>query len=126
YLFKYNSTHGHFKGEVALKDGCLIMNGKSIIFFVERNPSNIPWGKVGADYVVESTGVFTMIENVGLTMIIKVSAHLKGGAKKVIILVPSTNTPMFVCGMNLDAYDPKYTIILNASCTTNCLTPLAN
>ncbi|KAF8521455.1 glyceraldehyde dehydrogenase, partial [Hysterangium stoloniferum] len=125
YLFKYNSTHGHFKGEVALKDGCLIMNRKSIIIFVEHNPSNIQWGKAGADYVVESTGVFTMIENVGLTTIIKVSAHLKGGAKKVIILVPSTNTPMFVCGVNLDTYDSKYTVILNASCTTNCLTPLA-
>ncbi|KAF8512937.1 glyceraldehyde-3-phosphate dehydrogenase [Hysterangium stoloniferum] len=117
YLFKYDSTHGRFKGEVAIRDGCLVVNGKSIVIFAERNPSEIPWGKVGADYVVESTGVFTTIE--------KASAHLKGGAKKVIISAPSADAPMFVCGVNLDAYDPKYTVISNASCTTNCLAPLA-
>ncbi|KAF8524046.1 glyceraldehyde dehydrogenase, partial [Hysterangium stoloniferum] len=95
YLFKYNSTHSHFKGEVALKDGCLIVNGKSIIIFVEHNPSNIPWSKVSADYIVESTGIFTTIE--------KTSAQLKGGAKKV-ILVPSTDAPMVFCGLFIAFY----------------------
>ncbi|KAF8440052.1 glyceraldehyde-3-phosphate dehydrogenase [Boletus edulis BED1] len=117
YMFKYDSVHGRFEGEVSTKDGKLVINGKAITVFAERDPANIPWGTVGAQYVVESTGVFTTTE--------KASAHLKGGAKKVIISAPSSDAPMFVCGVNLDAYDPKHTVISNASCTTNCLAPLA-
>jgi len=117
YMFKYDSVHGTFKGTVESKDGKLVVNGKPIIIFGERDPANIAWGSVGADYIVESTGVFTTVE--------KASLHLKGGAKKVIISAPSADAPMFVCGVNLDTYDSKYTVISNASCTTNCLAPLA-
>jgi glyceraldehyde 3-phosphate dehydrogenase len=117
YMFKYDSVHGRFKGSVEAKDGKLWIEGKPITVFAERDPSKIPWGSVRADYIVESTGVFTTTE--------KASAHLQGGAKKVIISAPSADAPMFVCGVNLEAYDPKYTVISNASCTTNCLAPLA-
>ncbi|PKI83289.1 glyceraldehyde-3-phosphate dehydrogenase (phosphorylating) [Malassezia vespertilionis] len=117
YMLKYDTVHGNFKGEVAAKDGKLVVNGKQISIFAERDPANIPWGKVGAQYVVESTGVFTTTE--------KASAHLKGGAKKVIISAPSADAPMYVCGVNLDSYDPSHNILSNASCTTNCLAPLA-
>jgi glyceraldehyde 3-phosphate dehydrogenase len=117
YMFKFDSVHGRFKGSVEVKDGKLVIDGKSITVYAEKDPANIPWGSVGAEYIVESTGVFTTIE--------KASAHLKGGAKKVIISAPSADAPMFVCGVNLDKYDPKYTVISNASCTTNCLAPLA-
>jgi glyceraldehyde 3-phosphate dehydrogenase len=117
YMFKYDSVHGRFKGSVEAKDGKLYIEGKPVTVFAERDPANIKWGEAGADYVVESTGVFTTID--------KASAHLKGGAKKVIISAPSADAPMFVCGVNLDKYDPKYTVISNASCTTNCLAPLA-
>jgi len=117
YMFKYDSIHGRFNGSVEAKDGKLWIEGKPITVFAERDPAQIAWGSVGADYIVESTGVFTTVE--------KASAHLKGGAKKVIISAPSADAPMFVCGVNLDAYDPKYQVISNASCTTNCLAPLA-
>ncbi|TXT08750.1 hypothetical protein VHUM_02878 [Vanrija humicola] len=117
YMFKYDSTHGRFKGTVEQKDGKLVINGQSVAVFGERDPSAIPWGQAGADYVVESTGVFTTTD--------KASAHLKGGAKKVIISAPSADAPMFVVGVNLDAYKPEYKVISNASCTTNCLAPLA-
>jgi len=117
YLFKYDSTHGRFKGTVAAKDGFLVVNDQKITVFSERDPKDIKWASAGAEYVVESTGVFTTIE--------KASAHLNGGAKKVIISAPSADAPMFVCGVNLEAYDPKYQVISNASCTTNCLAPLA-
>jgi len=117
YLFKYDSTHGRFKGTVVSEDGFLVVNGQKITVFSERDPKDIKWGSAGAEYVVESTGVFTTIE--------KASAHLNGGAKKVIISAPSADAPMFVCGVNLEAYDPKYQVISNASCTTNCLAPLA-
>jgi len=117
YMFKYDSTHGRFKGTVSTSNGKLVINGKSIDVYAERDPSAIPWGKSGADYVVESTGVFTTKE--------KASAHLKGGAKKVIISAPSADAPMYVVGVNLDSYDPKETVVSNASCTTNCLAPLA-
>ncbi|KAJ6468994.1 glyceraldehyde-3-phosphate dehydrogenase [Mycena vitilis] len=117
YMFKYDSVHGRFKGTVEAKDGKLWIQGKPVTVFGERDPANIPWGKEGADYVVESTGVFTTVE--------KAEAHLKGGAKKVIISAPSADAPMFVCGVNLDSYDSKYTVISNASCTTNCLAPIA-
>jgi len=117
YMFKYDSTHGRFKGEIKTEGDKLVVNGHKISVFSERDPKAIPWGKAGADYVVESTGVFTTIE--------KASAHLEGGAKKVIISAPSADAPMFVVGVNLESYDPSLKVISNASCTTNCLAPLA-
>ncbi|XP_061386979.1 glyceraldehyde-3-phosphate dehydrogenase 2 [Musca vetustissima] len=117
YLFKFDSTHGRFKGTVAAEGGKLVVNGQAITVFSERDPANINWASAGAEYVVESTGVFTTID--------KASAHFKGGAKKVIISAPSADAPMFVCGVNLDAYKPDMKVVSNASCTTNCLAPLA-
>lgn len=117
YMFKYDSTHGKFKGDVHTKDGKLIIDGHEITVFAERDPTNIKWAEAGAEYIVESTGVFTTIA--------KAEAHLKGGAKKVIISAPSADAPMYVVGVNLDAYDPSHKVISNASCTTNCLAPLA-
>nr|QWQ59788.1 glyceraldehyde-3-phosphate dehydrogenase [Phaedon brassicae] len=117
YLFKYDSTHGRYKGCVAADGNNLVVNGVKIAVYSEKDPKQIPWGKHGADYVVESTGVFTTIE--------KASAHLDGGAKKVIISAPSADAPMYVVGVNLDAYNPSDKVISNASCTTNCLAPLA-
>jgi glyceraldehyde 3-phosphate dehydrogenase len=116
-MLKYDSTHGSFSGEVSHDSQNLIVNGKKIRFYSERDPANIPWASVGAEYIVESTGVFTTTE--------KASAHLKGGAKKVIISAPSADAPMFVMGVNEDKYDGTPNIISNASCTTNCLAPLA-
>lgn len=112
-----DSTHGVFNGTVETKDGKLIVNGKSISVFGEKDPASIPWGKNNVQYVVESTGVFTTTE--------KAEAHIKGGAKKVIISAPSADAPMYVVGVNLDSYDPKVKVVSNASCTTNCLAPLA-
>jgi len=117
YLFKFDSTHGRFKGTVSAEGGFLVVNGQKITVFSERDPKDIKWASAGAEYVVESTGVFTTIE--------KASTHLAGGAKKVIISAPSADAPMFVCGVNLEAYDPKMQVVSNASCTTNCLAPLA-
>jgi len=117
YMFKFDSTHGHFKGEVSQKDGKLLINGKEIQVFSCRNPAEIPWGNAGADYVVESTGVFTTMD--------KASAHLTGGAKRVIISAPSADAPMYVMGVNNESYCTSNKVISNASCTTNCLAPLA-
>jgi glyceraldehyde 3-phosphate dehydrogenase len=118
YMFKYDSTHGRFKGDVSHEGGFLVVNGKKIAVFQEMKPTAIPWAKAGAEYVVESTGVFTTLE--------KANAHLQGGAKKVIISAPSADAPMFVMGVNHTAYDPaSHHIVSNASCTTNCLAPLA-
>jgi glyceraldehyde 3-phosphate dehydrogenase len=117
YLFKYDSTHGRFNGEVSVDGEFLVVNGNKIKVFSERDPKAIQWGSAGAEYVVESTGVFTTID--------KASAHLEGGAKKVVISAPSADAPMFVVGVNLDAYDPSFKVVSNASCTTNCLAPLA-
>jgi glyceraldehyde 3-phosphate dehydrogenase len=117
YLFKYDSTHGRFKGTVTAEGGFLVVNGHKITVFQERDPKDIKWGSAGAEYIVESTGVFTTIE--------KASLHLNGGAKKVIISAPSADAPMFVCGVNLEAYEPSMKVVSNASCTTNCLAPLA-
>merc|ERR1712012_190559 len=116
YMFKYDSTHGRYKGEVCVEGDKLKINGKEIAVFGERDPTAIPWGSAGADYVVESTGVFTTTE--------KASAHFQGGAKKVIISAPSADAPMFVMGVNEDAYSPDMKVVSNASCTTNCLAPL--
>ncbi|KAF5096396.1 hypothetical protein DV451_004266 [Geotrichum candidum] len=117
YMFKYDSTHGKYEGEVTAEEGALIIDGKHIKVFGERDPTDIPWGSVEADYVVESTGVFTTTE--------KASAHLKGGAKKVVISAPSADAPMFVVGVNHEKYTSDLEVISNASCTTNCLAPLA-
>jgi len=117
YMFKFDSTHGRFKGEVSAVDGNLVINGQTITVFQERDPKNIAWAKAGAEYIVESTGVFTTIE--------KASYHFEGGAKKVIISAPSADAPMFVCGVNLETYNPSMKVVSNASCTTNCLAPLA-
>jgi glyceraldehyde 3-phosphate dehydrogenase len=117
YMFKYDSTHGRHKGEVSSDGKNLIVDGHVIKVHKLMKPDEIPWGADGAEYVVESTGVFTTIE--------KASAHLKGGAKKVVISAPSADAPMFVMGVNNEEYDPSMTIISNASCTTNCLAPIA-
>jgi len=117
YMFKYDSTHGQYKGEVKQEGGQLVVDGRKISVFQERDPKSIPWGKAGAEVVVESTGVFTTIEKAGL--------HLEGGAKRVIISAPSADAPMFVMGVNEATYDPAMKVISNASCTTNCLAPLA-
>ncbi|KAF9922013.1 Glyceraldehyde-3-phosphate dehydrogenase 2 [Linnemannia zychae] len=117
YMFKYDSTHGRYKGHVEAKDGHLIVDGHKMAVFDKRSPEDIPWGHNGVEYVLESTGVFTTVE--------KASLHLKGGAKKVVISAPSADAPMFVCGVNLEAYKPEYNVVSNASCTTNCLAPLA-
>lgn len=98
-MFKYDSTHGRFKGTVEAKDGKLVVNGQPISVHALKDPTTIPWGDDGAEYVVESTGVFTTTE--------KASAHLKGGAKRVIISAPSVDAPMFVMGVNQDKYDPS-------------------
>jgi len=117
YMFKYDSTHGRFKGTVEAKDGKLIINGHAVTVFNERDPANIKWADAGAEYIVESTGVFTTIE--------KASLHMKGGAKKVIISAPSADAPMYVMGVNHTNYNPSENVVSNASCTTNCLAPLA-
>ena len=117
YMFKYDSTHGQFKGEVKEDGTFLYVNGNKITVFNERDPVNINWASAGAEYVVESTGVFTTID--------KALSHTKGGAKKVVISAPSADAPMFVMGVNHEKYDPSLQIVSNASCTTNCLAPLA-
>lgn len=118
YNVKYDTMHGHFDGEISYEGDELIVNGQKVKVFAESDPANIPWGSVGAEYIVESTGVFATTE--------KASAHLKGGAKKVVISAPAKDkeTPTFVCGVNLDKYTPDMVVVSNASCTTNCLAPL--
>lgn len=118
YLIKYDSTHGRFKGDVSvLKNGMIQVNNQKIYVFVEKDPTKIPWSKSGAEYIVESTGVFTTNE--------KANLHINGGAKKVIITAPSADAPMFVMGVNHESYSPNLHVVSNASCTTNCLAPLA-
>ncbi|WQF81717.1 Putative glyceraldehyde 3-phosphate dehydrogenase, NAD(P) binding domain-containing protein [Colletotrichum destructivum] len=117
YMLKYDSTHGIFNGDIKQDGNDLVINGKKVKFYTERDPAAIPWKDTGADYVVESTGVFTTID--------KAKAHLQGGAKKVIISAPSADAPMYVMGVNEKTYDGSADVISNASCTTNCLAPLA-
>ena len=117
YMVKYDTVHGRFNGEISAEEGKLVVNGKEIKVYNEMDPKNIPWGKDGVDYVLECSGVFTTME--------KAQAHLDAGAKKVIISAPSKDAPMFVMGVNNDTYTPDMNIISNASCTTNCLAPLA-
>jgi glyceraldehyde 3-phosphate dehydrogenase len=117
YMLRYDTVHGKFCGSIAVKDGKLVVNGKAISVFAERDPAAIDWASCGAEYVVESTGVFTTVD--------KAAAHFKGGAKKVIISAPSNDAPMFVMGVNQDKYTKDMNIVSNASCTTNCLAPLA-
>ncbi|KAI9823120.1 MAG: glycerol-3-phosphate dehydrogenase [Phylliscum demangeonii] len=117
YMLKYDTQHGQFKGEIKVEGNDLNINGKTIRFYMEKDPANIPWKETGAEYVVESTGVFTTTE--------KAKAHLKGGAKKVVISAPSADAPMFVMGVNEKTYKSDVKVLSNASCTTNCLAPLA-
>jgi len=114
YLFKHDTVHGTYKGTVEHTKDSLIIDGKTIKVYDRRAPEEIPWGAIGADYIVESTGVF----------VDKGEVHLKGGAKKVIISAPSKTAPMFVMGVNEDKYTPDIKVLSNASCTTNCLAPL--
>jgi len=120
YLLKYDTVHGKFDGEVAVKGKTLIVNGNEIAVYAEKDPAAIPWKDTGAAYIVESTGVFTDGS--------KAAAHLKGGAKRVVISAPAKDeeTPTFVMGCNEKSFDPKKDFVVsNASCTTNCLAPLA-
>ncbi|PON25973.1 glyceraldehyde-3-phosphate dehydrogenase [Trichoderma gamsii] len=116
YMLKYDSSHGLFKGDIEVDGQNLVVNGKPIRFYSERDPANIKWSETGAEYIVESTGVFTTVD--------KAKAHLSGGAKKVIISAPSADAPMFVMGVNHKEYDGTPTVLSNASCTTNGLAPL--
>ena len=117
YMTKYDTVHGRFNGTIEEKDGNLVVNGNEIKVYNEMDPHNIPWGDLGVEYVLECSGVFTTME--------KAQAHLDAGAKKVIISAPSKDAPMFVMGVNNETYDPSMNIVSNASCTTNCLAPLA-
>ena len=118
YMLRYDTMHGRFDGTIEYTDDAIIVNGKKVRFFACMDPKDIPWGEAGAEYVVESTGVFLTKE--------KAQAHIDAGAKKVVMSAPSKDdTPMFVCGVNLDKYTPDMTFVSNASCTTNCLAPIA-
>ena len=118
YATKYDSVHGRFNGTVEVVDGNLVVNGKNVKLLNSRDPSQLPWGELGVDYVLECTGKFLTKE--------AAQPHLDAGAKVVVLSGPSKDdTPMFVCGVNLDKYDPSMTVVSNASCTTNCLAPLA-
>lgn len=117
YMLTYDTIHGKYKADIKVEGNDLVINGKIVKVFNCMEPSEIPWGDVGVEYVVESSGVFTTTE--------KASAHLKGGAKKVVISAPSKDAKMFVMGVNNDEYTSDMDIVSNASCTTNCLAPLA-
>ncbi|MDR1522861.1 MAG: type I glyceraldehyde-3-phosphate dehydrogenase [Endomicrobium sp.] len=118
YMLKYDTMHGQFKGTIEVKDGNLVVNGNTIRVTAEKNPADLKWSDVGAEYVLESTGLFLSKE--------KAQAHMAAGAKYVVLSAPSKDdTPMFVCGVNLDSYKKGTQIVSNASCTTNCLAPLA-
>ncbi|WP_242093330.1 type I glyceraldehyde-3-phosphate dehydrogenase [Aestuariivivens sediminicola] len=117
YLLKYDSVHGRFSGTVDINNGNLVVNGNEIRITAERNPEDLKWDAVGAEVVLDCTGIFTTLD--------KAQAHIKAGAKKVAISAPSADAPMFVMGVNHDKITSEHTIVSNASCTTNCLAPLA-
>ncbi|MCK9478049.1 MAG: type I glyceraldehyde-3-phosphate dehydrogenase [Firmicutes bacterium] len=117
YMLKYDTVHGRFNGSVEAKGDSIVVNGKEVKVFAEMDANNIKWGSVGADYIIEATGIYTTTE--------KASAHFTGGAKKVIITAPSSDAPMFVMGVNEGSYAKDMKVVSNASCTTNCLAPLA-
>ena len=117
YMVKYDTMHGRFNGDIKGEGNILTINGEKIKVYNEMDPHNIPWGELNVDYVLECSGVFTTMEKAG--------AHLDAGAKKVVISAPSKDAPMFVMGVNHETYDPSMNIVSNASCTTNCLAPLA-
>jgi len=117
YLLKYDSVHGQFDGTIEVKNGNLIVNGNEIRVSAERNPEDLKWDEVGADIILDCTGIFTTLEGAG--------KHITAGAKKVVISAPSTDAPMFVMGVNHNKITAEDTIVSNASCTTNCLAPLA-
>ena len=118
YMLKYDTMHGQFQGTVESTENTIIVNGHEIPISAERNPADLPWGKLGAEYVIESTGLFLTQE--------KAAGHLAAGAKKVVISAPSKDaTPMFVGGVNRDKYTTDMNFVSNASCTTNCLAPIA-
>ncbi|SCU88905.1 LAFA_0E15192g1_1 [Lachancea sp. 'fantastica'] len=116
YMFKYDSTHGRYDGEVSFEENSLIISGQKIAVFQERDPAQLPWGKLGVDVAIDSTGVFKELDSA--------QKHIDAGAKKVVITAPSGTAPMFVMGVNENEYKGQ-TIVSNASCTTNCLAPLA-
>ena len=118
YMLKYDTIHGKYEGKIEVAEGGLVVDGKHVKFYAEKDPACIDWKACGAEYIVESTGVFGTTE--------KASAHFKGGAKKVVISAPAKDkeTPTFVCGVNLDKYKKDMKVVSNASCTTNCLAPL--
>lgn len=117
YLLKYDSVHGKLSDEITTKDGHLVVNGKTVRVTAEREPKNLKWDAVGAETILECTGFFTTIDTA--------SAHLEAGAKKVVISAPSKDAPMYVMGVNHDSIDKSQQVISNASCTTNCLAPVA-
>ena len=118
YMLRYDTMHGQFKGSIEIKDGKLVVNGKAIRVTAEKNPADLKWNEVGAEYVVESTGLFLTKE--------KAQGHIDAGAKYVVMSAPSKDdTPMFVCGVNTDSYVKGTQFVSNASCTTNCLAPIA-
>lgn len=117
YLLKYDSVHGRFDGDVSVKDGNLVVDGKTIRITAERDPKNLKWDEVGATVVAECTGIFTTLDTADY--------HLQAGAKKVVISAPSKDAPMFVMGVNDEKLTANHTIVSNASCTTNCLAPIA-
>ncbi|GAB1448615.1 glyceraldehyde-3-phosphate dehydrogenase [Bacteroidota bacterium] len=118
YMLKYDSTHGIFKGEISIDGGHLVVNGKKIRVTAEKDPANLKWNEIGAEYVVESTGLFLTLESAG--------KHIAAGAKRVVMSAPAKDdTPTFVMGVNHKSYSADMTIVSNASCTTNCLAPVA-
>lgn len=119
YMLRYDTIHGRYEGDIEVKEDAIVVNGQEVKFYACMNPAEIPWSECGAEYVVDSTGIFTTSE--------KASAHFAGGAKKVIISAPAKDktTPMFVMGVNEDTYTKDMNIVSNASCTTNCLAPIA-
>ncbi len=117
YMMKYDTIHGRLGHDITYNDKGIVIDGKEIPAFSDRNPENIPWSDVGLEYLVDSTGQFKSMD--------KAAAHLKAGAKKVVVTAPSKDIPMFVMGVNTDKYDKSMNIVSNASCTTNCLAPIA-